>query len=742
MTAQPALPAKAHLADFDSANSPDGLMLRYASGRVTHFLSRQILTLSGTASLMLIASPAVGLLAMALALLGEAVDCLVLRHLPLWIKRGASARRMRVVSTLTALFQSLTIAACVAVAWFSAPPGHAAFFCVAYLSGAALNAGIVLPFHPAAARVRLAVYGMTGFGLYGFELLTAAAFAPRHGYDLMALLIMSYLVHVFVSFVASTHARNTKRSREMLVAQRDLQQMTLSLHEREREARRLSLIAQTARDSIFLTDAQGRITWTNDAFTHMTGYDRSEVLGHHPGEVLNGPDTDKATIAHIAERLSNAQPVRVDVLNYTKDGRKIWVDAHVVPVPADDLGDAMCVSVERDITEAKENARNLAQATLRAEAASRAKSEFLATMSHEIRTPMNGVMGMADLLSETSLNSDQRLYAETIRSSAQALLTIINDILDLSRLEAGRMTVDAAPVPLEPCLRDVVTILSPLARDKGLKLMLDIDASLPAAGLTDGGRLRQVLMNLVGNAVKFTTTGAVKVIARPDSAGLAIDVQDSGIGISADRLADIFEAFQQEDGTITRRFGGTGLGLTISRQLARLMGGDISVMSRPGIGSTFTLTLSFDPCSDPLTAPDAQDNVADLPTNIPPLRVLVAEDNRTNRLLIGRYLKGAPCDLTFAEDGAQAVSAVQDHPPDLIFMDMSMPGMDGLEATRAIRAAPIDPQPMIVALTANAFAEDRDACLAAGMNDFLTKPVKKSDLIARVISAAERVAAE
>ncbi len=723
----------APLAAFDDANSATGLMRRYAAGRVSHFLSRQILTLSGTASLMLIASPLVGLIAVTLALVGELTDCALLRRLPRRLDAGADPARLRVLTTATAAFQALTIAACVAVAWFSAPPGQAAFFCIAYLSGAALNAGIVLPFHPQAAAARLGIYGVTGFALYAYDLATAAALLPRHGYDLMALLIMAYLVNVFVAFVVSSHRRNHDRSREMLVQQVQLADTSASLARRDAEAKRLSLVARTARDSVILTDGDGRITWVNEAFTDITGYSLDDAFGQHPGDLLNGPDTDKTTIAYIARRISAGKSLRAEVLNYTKSGQKIWVETHIVPVPAKDGEDHVTISVERDITRAKRDAERLAEATRSAHAANRAKSEFLATMSHEIRTPMNGVLGMAELLAETDLNTDQRLYARTIKSSATALLTIINDILDLSRLEAGRMTVDPAPVALAPCLEEVMAILSPQAEKKGLTLALDMGPNLPEAGVTDGGRLRQIVTNLVGNAVKFTEQGGVTLRARnADPGNLRIEVEDTGIGIAGDKLATVFESFSQEDGSITRRFGGTGLGLTISRQFAQLLGGDITVTSDPGHGSCFALTIAFPPCAAPVAEPDILPSALPGPALDTAPEVLVAEDNRTNRLLIERYLRDAPCRLRFAEDGAKAVESVRRAPPDLIFMDMSMPHMNGLEATRAIRATSLDRQPVIVALTANAFDDDRAACIDAGMDDFLTKPIRKADLVARI----------
>ncbi|MGR3501960.1 response regulator [Pseudaestuariivita sp.] len=734
------------LAEFDRANSPDGLMWRYAAGRVAHFLSRQILTVSGTMSLMLIAAPWVGIFAVLTALIGEAVDCLILRNLPKWRAWGVPEERLRVVSTGSAIFQSLTIASCVTVAWFSTDPGEAAFFCIAYLSGAALNAGIVLPFHPPAAIARLVIYAGTAVGLYAHDVMTSESFKARHGYDLLALLIMMYLVYIFVSYVSTQFRRNAIRSRELLVRQCDLESATRSLKEQEAETHRLSLVARNARDSIMLTDAKGRVTWVNDAFTETNGYTLDDVRGRHPGALLNGPETDPITVSYIATEVAAGRPLRAELLNYTKDGRKIWVETHIVPVAGETSEDAMTIAVERDITRAKEDASRLADAMTRAEAASRAKSEFLATMSHEIRTPMNGIMGMAELLSETRLDTDQTLYADTIHASARGLLTIINDILDLSRMEAGRMTVEYTATDLEACLRELRTMFTPQARQKGLTLTVDIDPKTPRLGRTDAGRLRQILINLIGNALKFTTHGGVWVEVKPirvaGRAQILIDVIDTGIGIADEKQGEVFDAFRQEDGTISRRFGGTGLGLTISRKLAQLLGGDIKVASIHGDGSCFSLTLDFAPVAATLPRPVAKPVPSPAVISGGTGSILVAEDNHTNRLLMSRFLKDCGYAVRFAEDGQKAVDAALAEPPDLIFMDISMPGMNGLDATRAIRKAPLSRQPVIVALTANAFEDDRKACLAAGMNAFLAKPVRKADLLAHIASLTLDTAAE
>jgi CheY-like chemotaxis protein/anti-sigma regulatory factor (Ser/Thr protein kinase) len=311
-------------------------------------------------------------------------------------------------------------------------------------------------------------------------------------------------------------------------------------------------------------------------------------------------------------------------------------------------------------------------------------------------------------------------------------LKIINDILDFSRLDAGKLSIDPVDFSLRHCVQSAIELLQSTARDKGLTFDVTFATVLPPLLSGDDGRIRQVLINLLGNAVKFTEKGGVTVSVRHHDVDgrilVTIEVTDTGIGIPEDRLDRIFVQFSQADSATTRKFGGTGLGLTISRLLARRMGGDITLTSEPGKGSRFTVTMLLSAATGASAEATAAPPLPEepLPSGF---SVLVAEDNRTNRLLIEKYLKDTALALSFAVDGRQAVETARRERPDVILMDMSMPEMDGLEAARHIPAPP-GPQPIIVALTANAFAADREACLAAGMNDFLAKPVRRTQLLA------------
>jgi len=368
-----------------------------------------------------------------------------------------------------------------------------------------------------------------------------------------------------------------------------------------------------------------------------------------------------------------------------------------------------------DLSERNKRAAEMAQS------ANRAKSAFLATMSHEIRTPLNGIIGMTELLDSPSLTSEQQHQVAIIRKSGELLLDVITDILDYSKLEAGALTIEPAAVDLgdvESAIRDV---LGARARAAGLAF----EVSLPHVRATcDAGRLRQVLLNLVGNAIKFTPTGLVRVVGSLSGETLRIDVIDSGIGISPEARPQLFKDFSQVDKSNTRVHGGTGLGLAISRRLVEAMNGTIGVDSEPGHGSTFWLEIPV----GPISASAGNTNAASASElTLPAARVLLAEDNPINREVAAGLLKGLGLDVTFARNGQEAFDATLNDRPDLVIMDMQMPVMDGLESTRKLRMAGFSGP--IVGLTANAFVTDRDACLAAGMDAFMAKPVTRARLL-------------
>ncbi|MEP2534372.1 ATP-binding protein [Shimia sp.] len=728
------------LARFDRQNTAAGLLVRYAVGRVRHFVSRQFITLTGALFLILLVSPQIGLLAVLIALTGEAVDCLFLKGLPQRLEAGTSFRRLYILSTVTSVIQGMTIASCVCLAWFTAPEDAGMFFSLAYMTGAAINAGIILPYHRGAALGRLAVYGLTFLGLFSIEILYSPHTTIALIYNVLGAVMMGYMVFVFISYVQAGHRREAHNSRSLLEQSLALAKANSSMKNQQEEMHRLVLVAERALDSVIVSDMSGRILWVNDAFTRITGFTSDEVIGRCPADFLNGPETSMQTSQEIAEAIQDGRTHRAEIVNYTKDGRKIWVETNLAPVFDDSGCIEMVIAIERDVTTAKHHQEELAKAKHAAEKGERAKADFLASMSHEIRTPMNGIIGMADLLTEANLSEESRLYVQTIRHSAQALLTIINDILDFSKLRAGKMRVHAVNFDLAECLESVLNLMRPQAQAKGLSLDYVTDPYLPDVVCGDDTRLRQILVNVIGNAVKFTDEGYVAVrlrsVQREADITLTIEVEDTGIGIPDNRIEHIFEQFAQADAATTRRFGGTGLGLSISRRLAQNMGGAITVKSKPGQGSCFCVSVTLDAVQKEVSTTDDQ-VVAPRLEALEGLTILLAEDNKTNRLVISKFLRDAPIHLVSAQDGRKAVEAAVEHKPDVILMDMSMPEMDGLDATRAIRKLP-GPQPRIIALTANAYQSDRDACLEAGMDAFLSKPVRKAELLQQIAQAPAR----
>ena len=386
----------------------------------------------------------------------------------------------------------------------------------------------------------------------------------------------------------------------------------------------------------------------------------------------------------------------------------------------------------RTNTELHDLVAELRAAKAAAEHAMQAKSRFLAVMSHELRTPLNGMVGSADLLAAGDLPPAEAEVARLLQRCSASLLTIVNDVLDFSRIEAGQMPLEHIPFRLASCVREVANLQLGVAAGKDLEMRVEVDERLPAVVVGDPGRLRQVLLNLAHNAIKFTTRGFVALRVEPtgEPALLRFLVRDTGVGIAPDCLDRLFEAFVQEDASTTRRFGGTGLGLAICRRLVQLMGGEIAVESAPGAGSTFSFTCRLPAGSESdVTMHEAVDAIGSALADLGAPRVLVVDDHDANRLLVRRMLQRLGCVIDEASDGVQAVQSIARGGFDLVLMDCSMPLMDGYEAARAVRklggggaAVPI------VALTANAMPEDRQRCLDAGMNGYLAKPVRMRQL--------------
>lgn len=423
------------------------------------------------------------------------------------------------------------------------------------------------------------------------------------------------------------------------------------------------------------------------------------------------------------------EQVRSEVKISLRDGSSTTFDIIKLPVFRLDGSRKSLLVVGRDITKRKQIEKELQETA-------EAKMQFLANMSHEIRTPMNGVIGMAGLLQESGLNSEQQQYAEVIRASGDLLLTIVNDILDFSKIEAHRLDLESMPFAPLLLINELVTMITPQVQDKGLKLVRNFELQESTCLIGDMSRLRQILFNLVGNAIKFTETGAITIrswLVTDDSRQVVLhfQVRDTGIGIPKDRLASLFDPFTQADSSTTRKYGGTGLGLAISRQLAQLMGGEINAISLPGQGSSFTVAIPFKLADEETACQFCRQSQVTVEDQVITSRVLVVEDNLINQLVARTVLEKQGHKVTLVANGKEALEMLRLMSFDLVLMDCQMPIMDGFEATQRIRNGEAGEQSQrlpIIAMTAHALAKDKERSLAAGMDDYLSKPVQVNAL--------------
>lgn len=493
--------------------------------------------------------------------------------------------------------------------------------------------------------------------------------------------------------------------------------------------KRLSLVASQTTNGVIITNLVGEVVWINEGFTRLTGYNLTEMVGKKPGSVLQGKESDPKTIKKMSESLKSREPFEVDITNYKKDGTPYIIKVTCNPL-RDESGQVKgFMAIESDITEMTRFREELVQAKQIAEKAQEAEKTFLTNMSHEIRTPLNAIIGMASLLKTTQTNAEQKDYIDTLDESSRFLLRLISDILDLSKIEAGKIEVKKSDFDLIKLLKTIQQTFLLKAKAKGVKVKLMIDSSIPQCIYGDEVLFQQVLNNLISNAEKFTEKGSVKIIVEldDDQKNLVFQIQDTGRGISQKDQEQLFQKFKQADNSQTNEKG-TGLGLCITKEIVELLGGQIMLESTLGQGTTFSFLIPYEKTRNSIL----QKVVNKMPQGYPintTKKILIVEDNLINQKYITRLMEKLHIEYDVANNGKEALEKSKDNEYGLIFMDIQMPILDGYEATKMIRSsANKNKQTPIIALTASAMLDQKNKALDLGMNDFLTKPFTPEQL--------------
>lgn len=508
--------------------------------------------------------------------------------------------------------------------------------------------------------------------------------------------------------------------------------------EHKRTEEELATLFETSRDMLCIANFDGYLLRVNPAWERTLGY-TAEQLTSRPYMEFVHPDDREATVAE-KENVSGGQLALLFENRYRcKDGSYRWLSWNSMP----NTEQGLIYCTVRDVTEQRTVAAELREARDAADAANRAKSDFLANISHEIRTPMNAVIGMTELLQDTPLSADQREYVDTLGDAAEALLSLITDVLDFSKIEAGMLELSPAEFDLRVALENTLRTLGLRAHEKGLELVPRVAPDVPEALVGDAPRLRQIILNLVGNAIKFTEKGEVVVEVETESTDeddvtLRFTITDTGIGIARDKQELIFEAFAQADGSTTREYGGTGLGLAIAARLVQMMGGAVSVKSEPGEGSRFTFTGRFGVREGGASKGRTEDS-----ESLSGLRVLVVDDNATNRRILDEMLRGWGMEPTLAEGGANALAQMEKaseagQPYPLVLLDGNMPGMDGFEVAERIKDEPQLAGASVMMLTSAARAGDRARSVELGVASHLSKPIKRAALLDTLLEVLGR----
>ncbi len=555
-------------------------------------------------------------------------------------------------------------------------------------------------------------------------------FSPEH---LIEDVLASSLVEIFQRFTIAAHGaiafqKLHKEKAEKLKAQQAL----------EATEQKYRFVVEGLSEGIIITDLEDRIVFVNDKMVSLSGYNQEELIGKNASVIL----MSKENAPIIAKRFSNRQKGETEeyLIEHQHKSGKSWI-ARVKESPYRSAANKVIgtLGLVMDVTDAKRAEAELMVAKHLAEKAQKAEQQFLANMSHEIRTPMNAVIGMTDLLSDTSLTQEQKDFVDTLKFSADSLMGVINSILDLSKIEAGKLEFEKTAINLKQLLHGLQQTFHFKLKEKGVDVQMILDPKIKHQIIGDPTRLNQVLTNLMGNAAKFTSKGFIKLRAKlvkatTETYVILFEVIDSGIGIEEEKIKLIFENFKQADKEVTRKYGGTGLGLAIVKQIVELQNGQIEVLSEKGKGSIFKVTLEF-PFTTAIPMEEVLSNTEDLDIRFKESRFLIVEDNLMNQKLITKLMQNWSANFDLAVDGIDALEKCREKKYDLIFMDINMPKMDGYQATKAIRTDPqnLNQKTNIIALTAAALANEKDKALNAGMNDFVAKPFNSKALKVKIV---------
>ena len=558
-----------------------------------------------------------------------------------------------------------------------------------------------------------------------------ATHSSGHTWLVMLVGLMLTSLVTLISLIASGRARWLRQ----LISEstEELQQehaLTLSLlYEKEK----LAATLEQSQSSVMITNLDATIEYVNQAFVNTTGYSREEIIGQKPS-LFKSNKTPRATYDAMWAALLDGKAWQGEVININKQGEEFIELTWISPIRQADGTIGHYLGVKENITERKQKDALLLAAKEKAEKLAETKTQFLANMSHEIRTPMNAIIGFSDLALLDEMPTGTRSYLQDINTASNHLLTILNDILDLSKLDAGHMSIIPRPFDLNDLLTSIYNLFVKAAQAKGLVLSLDIAKNIPDKLVGDSVRLRQVLINLLGNAIKFTQQGEVKLNVTlqhltATEARLLFSVHDTGIGISAAQQDKLFKPFSQVEDGFSRSYEGTGLGLVISQELIQLMGGHISLVSNPEVGSCFSFELLL-PLASQVTVEDSKPSLEIEATLLKGIKILVVEDDVFNQKIVNLLLTRYGASLTFADNGLEALAKLEQDSFDVVLMDLHMPAMNGFEATLEIRKQARYAQLPVIALSAGVTEEEKQSCLTVGMNDFVAKPINKVELLA------------